>query len=158
MAAPARKKLIAFVISVLVMRSAIGQIAFEETTSAAGIDHVGTSFGASWGDFDNDGDQDLLMVDGAQSGQGSDANEFLVNTNGVLEDRAVEFGLDYPFGGGRTPLWFDWNNDGRLDVFLANTLRFDGPGESTALTQSATGGFVIEDSAMWPVADSLSDR
>jgi hypothetical protein len=95
----------------------------------------GDLHGAAWADFDNDGDQDLLILNGAVSGTGARPNRLLVNTLGQLSDKAQELGLDYPLGRGRTPLWFDWNNDGELDVLLANTVRPDGQAPSAIFTR-----------------------
>jgi len=80
---------------------------------------------AAWADFDNDGDQDLLIVVGAQRGEGIGPNVLLVNTDGIFVDNATSIGLDYPLGRGRMPVWFDFNNDGQLDVLLANAARPD---------------------------------
>ncbi len=91
--------------------------------------------GSAWADFDNDGDQDLLMLVGAGSGVGIGANQFFINSDGLLKNQAQQYGLDYPPGRGRTPLWFDWNNDGKLDVFLANQVRPDGAAPSALFTQ-----------------------
>ena len=72
----------------------------------------GDIHGASWADFDNDGDQDLILLTGAERGMGEGANLFFINEDGKLKDQAKEFGLDFPLGRGRTPLWLDWNKDG----------------------------------------------
>jgi len=97
--------------------------------------------GAAWADFDNDGDQDLYIEVGAQSGTGVGPNQLLVNTGISLDEQATDFGLDYPEGRGRTPLWFDWNGDGYLDVVAANDKRADGKAP-TALFSQINGGFV----------------
>jgi len=87
--------------------------------------------GAQWADFDNDGDQDLLVTVGGNKGTGTDtvrlANELYVNNNAILNDQSTTWGIDYPLGRGRTPFWFDGNNDGQLDVFFANTRRNNVP-------------------------------
>jgi hypothetical protein len=75
--------------------------------------------GAVWGDFDNDGDQDVFLTTGAANGTGSAPNYLFVNYSGVLVDEAALRGLEYPLARGRTPLWLDWNQDGLLDVFEA---------------------------------------
>jgi hypothetical protein len=41
-----------------------------------------------------------------------------VNDGGLLTDQATQYGLAYP-GRGRTPLWFDYDRDGKLDVLPA---------------------------------------
>jgi len=91
--------------------------------------------GSSWADFDNDGDQDLLTLVGAGSGTGSGANQFYINSGGVLQEQAQQHGLDYPLGRGRTPQWLDWDNNGELDVFIANLARPDGAAPSALFSQ-----------------------
>ena len=66
--------------------------------------------GVAWADFDNDGDQDLIVLSGSGGGlsgvHNNHANHFYVNENGLLIERAAELGVDYPLLRGRTPLWF----------------------------------------------------
>jgi FG-GAP-like repeat len=86
--------------------------------------------GAAFGDFDNDGDQDIMQLSGAAQGTGSSPDVLLVVTNGIARDEALDRGvLDAP-GRGRTPLWLDWNNDGHLDLFFSNLTRPDGKNPS----------------------------
>ena len=83
----------------------------------------GDTHGTTWVDFDNDGDVDLFVSAGGQEGAGSQSNLFFVNNNSNLEEQAAERGLDYPFGRGRTSLWFDYDDDGLLDVLLIEAFR-----------------------------------
>jgi ASPIC and UnbV/FG-GAP-like repeat len=87
-----------------------------------GLQHADTH-GATWADFDRDGDLDLLELVGARGGNASLPNQFWLNHDLQLQEYAQQIGLDYPTGRGRTPLWLDWNHDGRLDVLLANLFR-----------------------------------
>lgn len=96
--------------------------------------------GASWADFDNDGDQDLIILTGANKGLGKIPNIFLINDNGTLTDKSNLFGLEYSMGRGRTPLWFDWDGDGKLDLLLSNGQRSDRQA-STALMHQTSAGF-----------------
>jgi hypothetical protein len=97
----------------------------------------------AWGDFDNNGTQDLLLQVGANSGEGSGPNRFFVNRVGILSEESSTRGLDEPLGRGRTPLWIDWNNDGRLDVILSNQKRSDGMSPTSVFLQSANGDFEL---------------
>ncbi|NOZ70179.1 MAG: VCBS repeat-containing protein, partial [Deferribacteres bacterium] len=106
------------------------------TDATESVSNGADMHGAAWADFDNDGDQDLFQIVGAGSGTGEGPNQFLINNNGLsLEDKAADYGLNYPEGRGRTPLWFDWNGDGYLDIFLSNLKRSDGLAPSALFTQ-----------------------
>ncbi len=96
---------------------------------------VRDTHGAAWADFDRDGDQDLVEVVG-----GANANHLWVSEGGSFVDRAQELGVDLPGARSRTPLWFDWNRDGWLDLVTANashTFR-------TRLLTNTGAGFVDE--------------
>lgn len=95
--------------------------------------------GAAWADFDNDGDQDLIELVGAESGKGTGPNLFFVNENGKFVENAVSLGLNDPYGRGRTPLWVDLNRDGLLDVVLMNEPRPDGKAPSAIFLQMQDG-------------------
>jgi hypothetical protein len=76
------------------------------------------SMGVDAGDVDDDGDEDLVMTE--LTGEGSN---FYVNDGaGVFEDRSTPAGLGPAtmgftgFGAG----WFDYDNDGRLDLLSVN--------------------------------------
>lgn len=102
--------------------------------------------GVAWADFDNDGDQDLIVLSGSGGGLGgarnNHANHFYVNENGLLIERAAELGVDYPLLRGRTPLWLDANRDGRLDILLSGVVRdYRGDLITSALFGQTMNGF-----------------
>ncbi len=84
--------------------------------SMDGIARAG--MGATAGDFDNDGDEDILVTNLAREGSTLYRND----GRGSFRDATQEFGLAQPsflstgFGVG----WFDYDCDGRLDLFAAN--------------------------------------
>ncbi len=94
----------------------------------------------SWADFDNDGDQDLMVIGGGANLKKikKSPNVLLVNNGGFFEDKADELGIKFEDGRGRMPLWFDFNSDGLLDVFLANEFRTIAP---SSLFENKGGGF-----------------
>jgi hypothetical protein len=97
--------------------------------------------GAAWADFDNDGDQDLIATTGGGAGVGEVhyPKYLFVNHGGILRNEAKHFGIEYPLGRGRTPLWLDVDHDGRLDVLFMNVPRPDGKAPSVLFRQTANG-------------------
>jgi FG-GAP-like repeat/ASPIC and UnbV len=79
-------------------------------------------------DFDNDGDQDLYFLHGAHDGTGEKENEFFINPGHgrpfvkVFDPALIDFK-----GRGRTGAWFDFDNDGFLDLLVVNNKRSDAP-------------------------------
>lgn len=95
--------------------------------------------GAGWADFDNDGDQDLMVTTGGGAGEGKCPNYLFVSDGAQLHDQAHQFDLDYSFGRGRTPLWFDADRDGRLDLLVMNRFRPGGKAPSAIFLQTEKG-------------------
>ncbi len=93
--------------------------------------------GGSWADFDNDGDQDLLVSTGT-----GNLSQFLVNERGRLVDRAVERGLNVSNIGGRLPVWLDYNGDNLLDFVMTQY-----GGIAKLYRQNADGTFTDQTSA-----------
>ena len=91
--------------------------------------------GAAWADFDNDGDADLLeLVDGGSL----DQPNFLYQNNGALRlsNVAGTLGVGFPAGRGKTPLWFDYDRDGWLDLLITSHKHVDDPSGHTVLLRN----------------------
>jgi hypothetical protein len=76
------------------------------------------SMGVDAGDFDNDGDEDLFVTQLPTEG----SNLYVNNGSGFFEDRSGPSRLG-PLSRGYTGFgtgWFDFDNDGWLDLFAAN--------------------------------------
>ena len=102
--------------------------------------------GVAWADFDNDGDQDLIVLSGGGGGTNptnpKNHNHFYINEDGRLVEKAAEFGISLPLLRGRSPLWFDWNRDGQLDLLVTGRVRPDNTGNlvtSTIFEQTPSG-------------------
>ncbi len=74
--------------------------------------------GVAAGDFDNDGDEDIFKTNLTNEG----CNLYINDGRGNFYDASAEFGLlqpTFPYTGFGTE-WFDYDNDGHLDLFIAN--------------------------------------
>jgi hypothetical protein len=86
--------------------------------AVTGEGHAEASMGVDAGDFDNDGDEDLFMTE--LNGEGS--NLYVNDGKGMFEDRSAASGVGpatLQFTGFGTA-WFDFDNDGWLDLLSVN--------------------------------------
>jgi len=97
-----------------------GDGTFVRVLSGAHFTDGGDSFGASWGDIDNDGDLDLFVTNHGNE------NNFLYTNNGDGTFTKITSGPVVTDGGYSVGSVFgDIDNDGDLDLFVANGF---GPG------------------------------
>ena len=113
---------------------------------------------ATWGDYDNDGDLDLFVttrlgVNSMYRNDGSDT--FTLITSGTIVSEIVD---------SRAPGFIDYDNDGDLDLYVANiatsNLQFegDGAGSWTKITTGALVGIGTKSlSANWADYDNDGD-
>jgi hypothetical protein len=101
-----------------------GDGTFTDVTERAGVAGAGYGMGLAAGDYDNDGRPDLFLanVNGNQL--------FHNNGDGTFTDVTAKAGLSGALYKGRKMWsvaagWFDYNNDGLLDLFVSNYCQWD---------------------------------
>ncbi|MBI5192040.1 MAG: CRTAC1 family protein [Nitrospirae bacterium] len=88
-------------------------------TPVTGVDR----HGMAWGDYDNDGNLDIYITDGACMGNciGGKSDELWKgNGQGKFINVTTAAGVANSSGRGRSAYWVDYNNDGLLDLFVLN--------------------------------------
>jgi enediyne biosynthesis protein E4 len=127
----------------------LGNCKFEDVTEKAGLRAGGFSVGAAWGDYDRDGNVDLFVaryvridintlptvgadhhpcsvmavrVQCGPKGLPGETNLLFHNRgDGTFEEVSKKAGVSEAGGAyGMQPIWFDYNNDGWPDLFVAN--------------------------------------
>jgi hypothetical protein len=101
--------------------------------------------GCTAGDVNGDGLRDLYCMIGGDRGTAEDKlNElWIAQPNGTYVDQAALWGVTDPYGRGRRPLLFDFNNDGRLDLYITNQgPRADGLRSENVLYLNTGSSFV----------------
>src|SRR4030095_14251572 len=91
---------------------------FSDVTRSAGLDVELYGMGVAVGDYNNDGFPDLLVTCVGQ-------NRLFRNTGkGTFVDATRGSGLDRRQGFSTSALWFDFDRDGLLDLFVCNYVRW----------------------------------
>ncbi|UCH09736.1 MAG: VCBS repeat-containing protein, partial [Fidelibacterota bacterium] len=122
----------------------------------------GNSNGAAWGDYDNDGDLDLFVSNMLQ-------DNFLYTNNGDGSFTKITEGPVVTDGGpSRTASWVDYDDDGDLDLYVANSqgtndflYQNNGPGQGYSFTRILDGPIpqdtLFNTSASWGDYDNDGD-
>ena len=90
----------------------------------------------AWGDYDNDGDLDILLT--GYSGDGPVAKVYRNNGGGFVDSGPVDDAL--PGVSSSSVAWGDYDNDGDLDILLTGSTG----GGSVAKVYRNTGGAFVD--------------
>ncbi|MBL4604850.1 MAG: CRTAC1 family protein, partial [Flavobacteriaceae bacterium] len=97
-----------------------GSMGFTDITTSAGITYTETStWGASWGDYNNDGYLDLYICF-LKTGDTRPNILYKNNGNKTFTDVSVSSGLNQVIDATFCNAFFDYNNDGWQDIFVTN--------------------------------------
>ncbi len=95
-----------------------GNGTFTDVTTRAGLDIELYGMGVAVGDYNNDGFPDILVTCVGQ-------NRLFRNTGkGTFVDATVASGLGKREGFSTSALWFDYDRDGLLDLFVCNYVKW----------------------------------
>jgi hypothetical protein len=97
----------------LLYRNEAGKM-FKDVGPLQGVNNSGRGQNAAWGDYDNDGDVDLYLVNG---GQGADIDYMYRNDTNRFTNASSVSGL-IDAGAGTSASWADYDGDGDLDLLL----------------------------------------
>ncbi len=90
-----------------------GDGTFSDVTRAAGVSNGRMVKGANWGDYDNDGDPDLYVSNIGPN------RLYRNNGDGTFTDVAPLLGVTEPADRSFVPWFWDYDNDGWLDLYVA---------------------------------------
>ncbi len=115
---------------------------FAERTVEAGLTGLTGGLNLLQTDYDNDGRPDVLVLRGAWLGRaGHHPNSLLRNLgDGAFEDVTDAAGL-LSFHPTQTAVWFDYDGDGWLDLFVGNESRPDDPHPCELFRNNRDGTF-----------------
>jgi len=95
-----------------------GNWVFTDAAKASGIVESKFSYAPSWEDFDDDGDQDLYVANDFGSNR-LWRNDRTPEGTVVFHETAAEAGVQ-DTAAGMSSAWGDADNDGRMDLYVAN--------------------------------------
>jgi hypothetical protein len=120
-----------------------GNGTFTTVTTGGIVNDGGFSYGGTFGDYDNDGDVDIFIVNGG--GSASENNFYYTNNGNGTFTRVTTGTFVNEVGNSWGSGCVDYDNDGKLDIYTANfnvnNFLYKGNGDGT-FTKITTGNIV----------------
>lgn len=105
----------------------LGGLRFADVTAAAGLAGAGYAFGVTAGDYNSDGCTDLLL------NQLHSLVLYRNLCNGSFRDETASAGINNRGRWAVASAWFDFDNDGDLDLFTGNYVTYSASAERPCL-------------------------
>ncbi len=102
-----------------------GDGTFTDIAAEAGVDDPRSSYAVALGDYDLDGDLDLYLGNWDLSFKDDRDKLYRNEGRGVFTDVTIEAGINEDGGATLAALFFDYDNDGRPDLYVAEDLSDD---------------------------------
>ncbi len=99
------------------------------------VEAIEQSSGGSWGDYDNDGDQDLYVTN-----MGLVPNELYNNMGSGSFKKITTLSITSDTSSSRSSTWIDYDNNGWLDLFVVNSA-----GHNMLYRNMGSGNFELSD-------------
>ena len=117
---------------------------FTERTDTANLTGLFGGLNLVQADYDNDGDDDVLVLRGGwMASKGRHPNSLLRNNgDGTFTDVTFETGLGEVHYPTQTASWADYDNDGDLDLYIGNETTPELPEAPSQLFENRGGTFV----------------
>lgn len=125
---------------------------FTDVTEEAGVGIRSTGMGAAWGDYDGDGDLDLLVTSFGRN------TLFRNDGDGSFTDATSQAGLDAGTGFWTGASWSDYDRDGDLDLYVCGYVQYaydEVAARKTSFQYNAVVPFTLNPSTYTPERNLL---
>lgn len=142
----------------------LGNMIFEDITVSSGLfENEHTSFGASWGDINNDGFLDLFIASRNVTEPSEHNLLFLNNGDETFTDITISAGLHLENKYSFCAAFIDYDKDGYQDIYIANdkvdtaNILYKNNGDTTFTDVSETSGTDVVIDAMSTAIDDYNN-
>ena len=154
------KTIFIFIIAILTAHSIYSQTYFQKINDGAIVNTLTKGNISAWGDYDNDGYQDVVISVANDNCENCTYPLQLYKNNGEGFTRIYDNAIAQTSIVGSGSAWADYDNDGNLDLFVCGTnnsrnklFHNDGNGNFTSVSE----GIIVNDVLSWSQACAWAD-